>query len=248
VVRYRITTPEQVAFHYVVAGPVSRCMAWLTDQLLIWAGYIAIYWAFSNLGGHIGAAMILLAIFILDFSYFVTFELYWAGQSPGKRLHRIRVISTRGSRLRFADVLVRNLLRPVDMLPIAMVLGGTVCLLDRWRRRLGDLAADTIIVRDARREIPQAVATEKARINSFQANAPLRNRILNRISREERDLVMDLALRRDQIEPAVREDLFAKAAGHFRKRFALPEDLDYLSDEQTVLNLALVIQEARFTA
>jgi hypothetical protein len=121
-------------------------------------------------------------------------------------------------------------------------------LIDQWHRRLGDLGADTIIIRDTRRSLPQALAGEKTRVNTFQTNAALRNRILTRITREERDLIMDLALRRDQIEPAIREQLFSQAATHFRARFALPEDLDYLSDEQTVLNLALVIQDAKFAA
>lgn len=246
--RFRITTPEQVVFHYNVAGPVARGMAWLFDQMLIWLGYVAIIFVFAGFGGSISIALIILAIFILDFSYFVCFELYSAGQSPGKRLFGIRVISARGNKLRFADVMVRNLLRPIDMLPFAMLLGATVASIDRWHRRLGDLAADTIIIRDVRRELPQALATQKARINSFQTNAALRNRILTRITREERDLIADLALRRDQLDPAAREEIFNKAASCFRTRFALPEDLEYLSDEQTVLNLALVIQEAKFTA
>ncbi len=246
--RFRITTPEQVAFHYTIAGLASRCVAWLLDQFLIWGGYVLIMLLLSAVGGAIGMAMMILGMFVLDFSYFVFCELHWAGQSPGKKLMRIRVISARGSRLRFIDVLVRNLMRPVDMLPIAMVLGGMVAIMDSWHRRLGDLAADTIVVRDARREIPLAMAAEKNRDNSFQMNAPLRNRILTRVTRDERDLIMELALRRDQIDPSVREGLFQSAAAHFRARFALPQDLDYLSDEQTVLNLALVIQEARFTA
>ena len=151
--RYQITTPEQVSFHYTVAGPFSRCMAWLTDQALIWAGYIAIGFAFAGLGGPVSVALILLGIFLLDFGYFVYFELRWAGQSPGKRWFGIRVISARGTQLRFADVLVRNLMRPIDMLPFAMVLGGTVSLIDRYHRRLGDLVADTIIIQDVTRAL-----------------------------------------------------------------------------------------------
>jgi uncharacterized RDD family membrane protein YckC len=246
--RYRITTPEQVAFHYVIAGPVSRAMAWLCDQIFIIGGYIAIIFIFSMLGNGIGFALIVLGMFILDFAYFVSFELYWAGQSPGKKLFSIRVISAQGGQLRFNDVLIRNLVRPVDLLPIGMVVGGCVAMLDSWRRRLGDLAADTIVIRDAPHVLPQALASEKSRVNTFQADVALRNRILTRITRPQRDLIMDLALRRDQIDPGVREQLFGGAAAHFRKSLALPADLDHLSDEQTVMNLALILQEAKFTA
>jgi len=245
--RYQITTPEQVVFHYEVAGLVARCMAWLTDQLLIWAGYVAILMVFAVLGNSLGIALIILGIFVLDFSYFVTFELYWGGQSPGKRLFQIRVISARGTRLRFADCLIRNLMRPVDMLPFAMVLGGTVAFIDRWHRRFGDMVADTLVIREARRALPQALANEKVRVNSFQTDVALRNRILTRVGPSERDLIMEMVLRRDQMDPVVREELFGGAAAHFRKSLGLPADLDHLSDEQAIVNLALLIQESKFT-
>jgi uncharacterized RDD family membrane protein YckC len=246
--KFQITTPEQVVFHYAVAGVVSRCLAWITDQIIIWAGYIIIILLFASLGNGIALALIVLGIFVLDFSYFICFELYWAGQTPGKRLFQIRVISSRGTRLRFADCLIRNMVRPVDMLPFAMLLGGCVAFIDRSHRRLGDMVADTIVVRDIRRALPQAMANEKLRVNTFQADAALRNRILSRVSPAERDLIMDLTLRRDQMDSAVREELFSGAAAHFRLRLSLPADLDHLSDEQAIVNLALVIQETKFTA
>jgi hypothetical protein len=195
----------------------------------------------------IGLILLILGIFILDFGYFVYFELRWAGQSPGKRCFGIRVISARGTGLRFADVLLRNLLRPIDTLPFAMAVGGTVCFIDRWHRRLGDMVAETIIIRESKRELPQAMAAEKSRVNSFQIDPVLRGRILARVDRPERDLILDLAIRRDQIDPDARQALFARAAAHFRARLGLPPDIDYLSDEQTVLNLAMVIQDAKFS-
>jgi ParB-like chromosome segregation protein Spo0J len=134
------------------------------------------------------------------------------------------------------------------MLPFAMVVGGVVAIVDRWHRRLGDLMADTLVVRDARQILPQALGSAKARVNSFQTDAALRGRILMRVTRHERDLIMDLALRRDQIDDAIREELFAGAAAHFRNRLALPADVEHLSDEQTVVNLALLIQDSKFTA
>lgn len=246
-VKFRITTPEHVTFHYNIAGVTARALAWFTDQLLIWAGYLVIIFTFASFGNALGFALIILGIFVLDFSYFVFFELYFAGQSPGKRAFGIRVISARGQRLRFADVLVRNTLRPVDMLPFAMTAGGITALIDRYHRRLGDLVADTIVVRDVRLAVPQSLASEKHRVNTFQTDAAIRNRILTRVSRDERDLILDLALRRDQMETEVREQLFARAAAHFRSRLSLPADLDHLSDEQTVVNLALLIQDAKFT-
>jgi hypothetical protein len=150
--------------------------------------------------------------------------------------------------LRFPEILIRNLMRPLDTLPFAMLLGGAVAFLDPLSRRLGDMVAETLVVRDAKRQLPQALLTQQARANTFQEDQALRARILGRVTREERDLVLDLMLRRDQMELRVREEIFAQAATHLRRRFNLPENLDYLSDEQVVLNVALVVQGAKFGA
>lgn len=245
---YRLTTPEQVCFRYEIAGLVTRAMAHLADQTLLWLLRIAIAIALLKWGTELGVAIMLLGIFLLDFGYFVFFELYWAGQSPGKRMLKIRVMSSRGGRLTFADVLMRNLLRPLDSLPILMAIGGPVALIDPLRRRLGDLAADTIVVRDVRVALPTAMLEQRTRVNTFASDPAIRNRVLLRVTAQERDLILGLMLRRDELEPASREALFADAARHFRTRFALPEDMDFLSDEQTVVNLGLVIQGAKFTA
>ncbi len=244
--RFRITTPEQVSFHYATAGMASRYLAWLIDESIIWAIDAALVFALAP-AGETGIALIILGVFAIDFSYFTFFELRGSGQTPGKRVFGLRVISARGSQLRPIDLLIRNLLRPVDMLPFAMLTGATIAAIDKWGRRLGDLAADTIVIRDYRKALPVALANEKSRVNSFNADAALRNRVLTRVTREERDLIMDMVLRRDQLDPGVREELFSGAAAHFRSRLALPEDFGHLSDEQTVVNVALVLQEARFT-
>jgi len=245
--RYLITTPEQVHFHYQVAGLMSRAMAWSLDQAILMVARIAAVYALGGVGGRFAIAFVLLGIFALDFGYYVVYELRSAGQSPGKRVFGLRVISARGGRLTFPDVLVRNLMRPLDTLPMAMAVGGVVAFLDPLRRRLGDLVAETLVVRDARITLPEALTAHQARANTFQADVAVRNRILARVTREERDLMLDLMMRRDELQPAVREDLFGQAAAHFRERYSLPQDIDYLSDEQTVLNLALVVQASSLT-
>src|SRR5688572_2200474 len=109
---YRITTPEQVEFRYEVAGLVTRAMAWLVDQVLILAMAVTIFLVAIQLAVFLrgfAVAFFFVAKFLLDFGYFVGFELYWAGQSPGKRWARLRVIAGHGGRLRFPDVLLRNL-------------------------------------------------------------------------------------------------------------------------------------------
>lgn len=248
---HKITTPEQVNFHYQIAGLVTRAMAWSLDQLVLLLAIVVTGIACSRLGMGLEIALILAVKFVLDFGYHTYFEMRWVGQTPGKRAMGIRVISSRGGRLLFTDVLTRTLLRTVDnpgLVPFLGFVGGLVALVDPLHRRLGDLAADTIVVQDVRTALPEGVLTQRSRENTFRDDPVICGRVLARASRQERDLMVDLMLRRDSLEPAVRETIFHDAATYFRKRYQLPQDLEYLSDEQTVLNLALIVQGTRFTA
>lgn len=239
--QYLITTPEQVHFRYQVAGLVSRAMAWVLDQLLLMVVRVAAFFLLAWFGLY-GIALLLVLYLLLGFGYYVVCELYMAGQSPGKKVFHLRVIADNGGRLTFAHVMIRNLIRPLDTLPFAMLLGGTVAWLDGYQRRLGDLAAGTLVVRDARQIVPQALRAQHGRDNSYQSDPAVRGRILARITREQRDLIFDLMHRRDQLEPEVREDLFAQTAAHLRTACQLPADHDHLTDEQAVLNVALVLE------
>jgi len=245
--RYEIMTPEQVRFHYETAGLMSRAMAWTVDQLFLWVCRFGIAYFFLRTGLLVGWTMFLLGIFALDFGYYMAFEYWWAGQSPGKRIFKIRVISAQGGRLLYPQIFMRNLMRPLDTLPFAMLLGGIVAWADRLRRRLGDFVGETLVVRDARLAVPEAELDQRSRANTYQADPVIRNRILTRVTRGERDLLLDLVLRRDELAPTVREELFHQAAAHCRWRYSLPEDQEYLSDEQTVVNIALVLQKLKFT-
>jgi uncharacterized RDD family membrane protein YckC len=255
--KYQITTPEYVHFRYEIAGLFSRAMAWLVDQMILSVLRIAIQIIFIKSGLGLAmtggaslyglvVAMMFILVFVLDFCYFLVFDLWKNGQSPGKRLFQLRVISSRGGKLDFPDVLIRNLVRAVDTLPFAMLTGGLVAFFDPLHRRLGDFAAETLVIRDARISLPQAIVKQQARVNTFNENPSLRTRILSRVTREERDLILDLVTRRDSLDLGVREAIFKDAAGVFRTRYALPADQSHLSDEQTVINLALVLQEERF--
>ncbi|MDH5678911.1 MAG: RDD family protein [Nitrospinota bacterium] len=242
--RYRITTPEQVVFHYQTAGLVSRAMAWLLDQLFITIFRLVAIYALSE-GGNFGYTLILLVFFILDFFYFTIFELYWAGQTPGKRYFGIRVISASGGKLGFNETFMRNLIRILDSLPGVMTLGGIVALLDPYGRRLGDMAADTLVAVDSTRPLPSESVAVAGRVNTFQEDPVIRARILNRATRDERDLIFDLTVRRDELDPEAREELFRRAGAMIRKRYNLPSDIEHLSDEQAVLNVALTLEAAR---
>lgn len=241
--RFAITTPELVTFHRRPAELPTRAVAWILDQLIIMVLRIATAISLFQFG-EIGFALLFIVLLLIDFGYFTLLEWKYAGQTLGKRMMKIRVASVSGARLEPGDILLRNLLRPIDSLPLTMVLGGVIAWLHPHRRRLGDLAAGTLVIRDAQAQIPDAVFDSAGRINTFQADPTVRSRILARVSLEERDLLMDMAQRRDQLDPLPREKLFADAAAYFRDRLALPES-DHLTDEQTVLNVALVLRDPR---
>ncbi|MEM1097191.1 MAG: RDD family protein [Planctomycetota bacterium] len=241
--RFAITTPERVTFYRRPAELPTRAIAWLIDQALVMVLRIAFLATLLGIG-EIGLGLALVLLLVLDFGYFTILEWRWAGQTPGKRAMGLRVVSATGARLDGGDLLLRNLVRPIDSLPFTMAVGGTVAWIDPYRRRLGDLLAGTLVVRDVQAELPKAVFDAGQRVNSFEDEPAVRRRILARANRDERDLLMDLAQRRDQLEPAVRAKLFAQAHAYFAERFALP-DADHLSDEQAVLNLALVLRDPR---
>lgn len=239
-----ITTPELVTFHYTPAGLASRAMAWLIDQVIIFVAFIAAAIALAIYARDFAPALIYIAKFLLDFGYFTLFEWLRRGQTPGKQMMGIAVAAADGAQLRGGDVLLRNLLRPIDGLPMFMTTGGIVAFIDPHRRRLGDMAAGTLVIRTARGQLPSRLFNSPDQTNTFWNDPAIRARITARITRPQRDLLMDLALRRDQLDPLPRQELFAQAHAYFARVFNLPQT-EHLTDEQAVLNIAMVVRKMR---
>jgi uncharacterized RDD family membrane protein YckC len=154
-----ISTPEQVAFHYDLAGIGTRFVAALIDYLIIITALLLLTCAMSFLrigtigaGGDAGTYLVLaltvLIFFVVFWGYFVLFETLWSGQTPGKRMGRLRVIRRDGQPVRAGEVMIRNLVRIVDFLPGFYGIGLVVMFIDKEARRLGDMAAGTIVVRE----------------------------------------------------------------------------------------------------
>jgi hypothetical protein len=169
----------------------------------------------------------------------VLLEWRFAGQTLGKRAVGIRVLQLSGMRISLLQAVVRNLVRIVDLLPALYLTGGASALLDPLGRRLGDLAAGTVVVRLRRSARPSAVVAQVERYNSF-IHDPAVVQQSTRITAPERDAMLGLALRRESLPLAVRHALFAKLARHLQARLGLARP-DYFSDERFVLNLAAVV-------
>ncbi len=188
-----IATPEQVALEFSIAGLGSRFIAALVDNLLITAFYIVAFLGLALLFAGTAnstskaateldtAAKWVIAIFIflnflLIWGYYALFEAFWRGQTPGKRLMKLRVLKDSGRQITFFEALARNLLRFVDYLPGLYLTGVITMLCNKRNKRLGDLAAGTIVIHEHAEEAPLVFQTSTTLVapTGFAAHEPER--------------------------------------------------------------------------
>jgi uncharacterized RDD family membrane protein YckC len=164
-----IDTPEQVAIRFPVAGVGSRFLAVFVDSLLQIAVWVALFLVLvliassapkthagelSHTGEKWLIAGLILFHFVLYWGYFALFEAFWNGQTPGKKLFKIRVIQDSGRQITFFESMTRNLIRVIDVLPGFYLAGVISMVCNRQHKRLGDLAAGTLVVHERRSEEP----------------------------------------------------------------------------------------------
>ena len=244
-----IKTPEGIAFSMLLASPVTRFLAYAIDLACISA-------ATSLLGGLLGffslisldlaRAISVLAFFVVQIGYGIFAEWLWRGQTLGKRLLRLRVMDVQGLRLQFGQVVMRNLLRFVDMLPAFYLLGGITAFLNRRGQRLGDLAANTVVIRNPKIDSPNLDQLLTGKFNSLRDYPHLEARLRQRTSPAEAAAALQAILRRDQFEPEARVNLFSQLAGHFRSLVEFPpEAVEGIADEQYLRNVVDVLFRQR---
>ncbi|MER3414347.1 MAG: hypothetical protein C4340_02210 [Armatimonadota bacterium] len=149
---YTVLTPEKTVLEYRIAGLGSRIWAFLFDLfvLMVYAYLLAMgTTALALLSPAFGLAVLIVGILMIPFGYHLLFELFWNGQTPGKRVFRIRVRMWDGTPITPAAAFLRNVLRLVDILPGTYTLGLTVMFFTERSQRLGDLAAGTVVVHEA---------------------------------------------------------------------------------------------------
>lgn len=155
---FSIDTPENVVFGYQVAGIGSRFQAALIDTLLIALLLVVVNFLIAFISGQMPDGLpslsgwVLAACGLFNFAllwgYYILFELIWNGQSPGKRKVGVRVVRRDGTPVTLTESIIRNLIRLIDFLPFAYGIGVIVMFFDGQSRRLGDLAASTLVVFD----------------------------------------------------------------------------------------------------
>jgi len=156
--RLEVETPDHVVLRYDLAGGGNRGFAAVVDFILAALVFVGALWSFSLLSDPLPAArpffgVLVLVTFTIAWSYFVLLEWLWQGQTVGKRLYGLRVIRDDGAPAGFVAVLVRNVIRIVDFLPLFYGLGLLMIIFTSRSQRLGDLAAGTYVVRAPRPQL-----------------------------------------------------------------------------------------------
>jgi uncharacterized RDD family membrane protein YckC len=149
-----VATPERVSFDYQVAGLGTRAIAQLLDLLIVAAILIALALASAGIAQVVQNQILpdlilIIGPFVIIFGYFWISESLWSGQTVGKKAFRLRAVGDRGEPLTFMQSGIRNIVRLVDFLPYAYGVGMVVLFANGKGKRLGDLAAGTIVVKDS---------------------------------------------------------------------------------------------------
>lgn len=138
-------TPEGVEIALKPAGILPRAGAWLID-FLIRLGLIYAIGSIINVLGNFGVGLLFLTYFLLDWFYPVFFEVFFQGQTIGKKRMGILVCQDDGTPIRWQASMTRNLLRVADFLPFAFLAGIVAILSNDSAKRLGDWVAGTMVV------------------------------------------------------------------------------------------------------
>lgn len=180
---HAIDTPEQVALYFPLAGLGSRFLAAALDiaiqtavTLLLILVAAIVFSAIgtskldnmSNTAAKWFVALLILGYFTLIWGYYALFEAFRNGQTPGKRVLKIRVIKDSGRQITLFEALARNLLRVIDSLPGAYLTGVISILVTKQNKRLGDLVAGTIVVHERTDEFGGYLSAPVSR--SFTSN------------------------------------------------------------------------------
>jgi uncharacterized RDD family membrane protein YckC len=227
-----IPTPEGVEVEMTLAGIGSRFIAQVIDSLIKFAITMALIIAlfgFAGLTGDleaegdatlVGVALLIVAVFLLNFGYDVLFETLASGRTPGKRWTGLRVVKAGGGPVGFMSSTVRNLMRIIDILPGAYGVGLISIIVTKLNQRVGDIAAGTLVVRERRHTVPTA-----APIAAFTAVPPspvedLGTWDVSAVTQEELVTIRRFLERRHELTPAARANLAADLANRIRQKVA----------------------------
>jgi uncharacterized RDD family membrane protein YckC len=248
----RIRTPEGVTFAYQLAGPASRMLALLIDFTCAVGATIIVGLGVSLLkilSPDAAKAIYVVLYFVISTGYGIALEWLWRGQTIGKRVLRLRVMDAQGLHLQWNQVVLRNLLRFVDALPVLYLVGGAVSMFTRNGQRLGDLAANTVVIRTVKVADPDVTQLIRGRFNSMLAYPHLCARLRQRTPPAAAGVGLEALTRRDEFDPLSRVELFSEIAAYYRLVVEFPaEAVEQISDEQYVRNVVEILFQPAVSA
>ncbi len=238
-----ITTPENIQFEYRIAGPFRRLPALLLDlsiRMLFWLAVVVLFFFIGitiPLSGPVLVFVFFVFWFALEWFYGMFFESRWNGQTPGKWLTKIRVISVDGRPINAYQATVRNFLRLADFAPMVSLemfspegppayyfptfLVSLICMTLTSRfQRLGDLAAGTMVVVNERSWVPSNVKLEDPRVASLSEHIPPNFRMSQTLAKA----IALYAERRGRISSGRRLELAMHLARPLLKQFNFRDD------------------------
>ncbi|MBI3185107.1 MAG: RDD family protein [Myxococcales bacterium] len=238
-----LSTPERVSLALPVAGIGYRSIAYLVDVLLLLLVWTVAFFLYTLAGrdlledyegmSGLWKALAIIGAFATQWLYWTASEVLWNGQTPGKRLLRIRVAREDGAPTGFFESAVRNLCRVVDFLPVAYATGLLTMLLTRQHRRLGDLLAGTLLVREEKIDLDKYTrsgAVEALPVPGAAAAG------LPPLPPAEVELLLAFLSRRPTLAPEARRRLAFRMLEHFAQ--GLPDS------ERAALGSSLEAAEA----
>jgi len=245
-----IETPENIFLEFELAGLGSRFLAYVIDTfiegiLLFVLTYIVGILAtvgglaFKNVtyDNSWTTVVLVFGVFIIYECYFIFFETYWRGQTPGKRVMSLRVIKEGGYPIRFFDAVVRNILRVVDMMPPLWFfpsygLGSFVLMNNRQSKRLGDFVAGTLVIKEKSASGFENMTSVRVTPEYIQN---IRMTGVSRITDNEYFLVREFFYRKNLFTPERRQWVAHRIATVIRKKLKVDErayqnDIRFLDD------------------
>lgn len=241
-----ISTPEGVRFQIPLAGPTVRFLAWFMDAIVINGAFALCVRGvapFRALNPDVISATLVILYFALTIGYPMATEWMWRGQTVGKRIFGLRVIDASGKRLELTQILLRNILRIVDVLPGFYMLGGASLVLSSRCQRLGDMVANTVVIRQRKLALPAIPESRNLeQLNSLLGHPHLAARLRQAVPTPLAQIAMEALLRRDQLAPEARIAVFAALTDRFKKLVAFPEETTAgLADERYVRNCMEIV-------
>jgi len=254
----KIQTPEQVGLQYVLAGLGTRSTAFLLDTTFRFLVILFIFLVVSLLSqwlpvidptGVFAAlpktwllALAVLAYGVIDLGYFLIFEALWSGQTPGKRLQKLRVIKVDGQPIGWLESSIRNIFRAVDILLGFYPLGLFVMFLSSRSQRIGDYAAGTVVIVERRNQVPM----DRKRLRSTsKLGLPELELHISSLQPKQYQIIRSFLQRRQAMDDSHRRELARTLVQRLIKQWSIPPFRHDIPDESFLEEIVGMYERSR---